>query len=221
MLPQGDVKASRQSARSFAKQPPRMSQHDLPSPLRGLSAHGTYHPSLHFEQIPSSAQNWNGSANQVTCSLVTGHARATVSVCYSLFSGLTAAGCGLVANKAAGAADYATGFSKPALHKSGCRARTAPKNAERGDDHDDDCNRSGQDGESESIVAAVAGRDAGLERCVDRGNEIAELIDEPRKCPSRVVGREFVQMDRPYAPSGRPTACSMVRAGFWSERAAF
>jgi hypothetical protein len=45
MLPQGNVKASQQSARSCAKQPPRRLQRHLPGPLREPSTHGRCHPS--------------------------------------------------------------------------------------------------------------------------------------------------------------------------------
>ena len=57
-------------------------------------------------------------------------------------------------------------------------------------------------GEVELDASIMDGRDrdAGLQRRIDRRDEITELIDKSRKRSARVVGRQFVQMHRNHAP---------------------
>ena len=52
--------------------------------------------------------------------------------------------------------------------------------AESGKDHDRDRNRTRHDRECQGIIAAVMGCKAGLQRCVERRDKIAELIDKIR-----------------------------------------
>src|SRR5712672_2360938 len=48
-------------------------------------------------------------------------------------------------------------------------------------------NRAGYGRERKGIIAAIMHRYAGLQRCVYGCDEVAELIDESRKSPARVV----------------------------------
>src|SRR5258708_5206898 len=63
-----------------------------------------------------------------------------------------------------------------------------------GDHGDDDCRHTGNKSQPDRVVAGVAFGDACLKSCIDRGKEIAQLIDEAGKRAPHALGREFVQM---------------------------
>src|SRR5690349_11795389 len=69
------------------------------------------------------------------------------------------------------------------------------------EERDRDRRGDGDTGERIREVAAVSGRENPLDRCVGRGEEIAELIDEARKRSAYLGRRHLVQMRRHNAPA--------------------
>jgi hypothetical protein len=67
---------------------------------------------------------------------------------------------------------------------------------------DGDCNRdnSSYQRERQGIIVAVVNRDVRLHGRIHRGDQIANLVGKAGKGAARVVGRQFVQMDRNDAP---------------------